>query len=350
MYSEQAKPIRELIRDELTASGNYGASVTRCRAILAEIETMTGARVISYFTSFKNQFGVLDDDAIFIADLLRTKNANKPLILILNSPGGQAVAAEKILMVCRSYADTYKTDFYALVPKSAKSAATILALGTDRILMSPAAELGPIDPQMLVVNQVEAGEETEVVGTKTTRKKLFQQNITVIPAIRLTKAVSTLLQRVERRFSFNKKIYAQFLGQYGYDLYLNAENELQLSKDILGKIVEQKKKQSELKKDFVEALNIFLEPSLTLSHNRPITLSDLSGSPLKRDGFISSYIEFYSSKGFDEKKLKNLDALLWEHYVRTNTLIEDGGNTTSKIIESSTHRIQLSADGQATLS
>lgn len=39
-------------------------------------------------------------------------------------------------------------DLEVVVPNIAKSAATIVALGADRILMSDSSELGPIDPQV----------------------------------------------------------------------------------------------------------------------------------------------------------------------------------------------------------
>ena len=59
--------------------------------------------------------------------------------------GGLALAAEKIVKVCRTYSGD---DFEVLVPKAAKSAATMIAMGARRILMEPTAELGPIDPQV----------------------------------------------------------------------------------------------------------------------------------------------------------------------------------------------------------
>jgi hypothetical protein len=67
--------------------------------------------------------------------------------LILNSPGGLAEIAEKMITTLRHY---YDDDFRVIVPVLAKSAATIVCLGADRILMGYCSELGPIDPQMLV--------------------------------------------------------------------------------------------------------------------------------------------------------------------------------------------------------
>ncbi|MEK6881398.1 MAG: hypothetical protein AABY22_17375, partial [Nanoarchaeota archaeon] len=71
----------------------------------------------------------MDRDAAVIEDLLRTKSDKNDLLLMLSSPGGSAVAAEKIQLVCQEYSKSKKGSFIALVPKSAKSAATIIALG-----------------------------------------------------------------------------------------------------------------------------------------------------------------------------------------------------------------------------
>jgi hypothetical protein len=67
------------------------------------------------------------------------------IIMLINSPGGQALAAERIVNVCRSYSNN---QFEVLVPHMAKSAATMICFGASCIQMSPTAELGPVDPQV----------------------------------------------------------------------------------------------------------------------------------------------------------------------------------------------------------
>lgn len=70
----------------------------------------------------------------------------RELDLILHSPGGSAQAAEQIIEYLRTRFDYIR----AIVPLQAKSAATMMALGCDEILMGDHSELGPIDPQILV--------------------------------------------------------------------------------------------------------------------------------------------------------------------------------------------------------
>jgi hypothetical protein len=68
------------------------------------------------------------------------------LDLIIHSPGGSPEAAEQMLEYLRSQF----TYIRALVPLQAKSAAAMLALGCDEIVMGLHSELGPIDPQILI--------------------------------------------------------------------------------------------------------------------------------------------------------------------------------------------------------
>ncbi len=68
----------------------------------------------------------------------------KRLILLLNSPGGSAEAAEKMVEVIRHH----YTEVYFVVPDFALSAGTILCMSGDRIYMDYSSSLGPIDPQV----------------------------------------------------------------------------------------------------------------------------------------------------------------------------------------------------------
>ena len=68
------------------------------------------------------------------------------LDLILHSPGGSPEAAEQMVNYLRSQFDYIR----AIVPLQAKSAATMIALGCDEVVLGEHSELGPIDPQILV--------------------------------------------------------------------------------------------------------------------------------------------------------------------------------------------------------
>src|SRR3990172_1583160 len=66
------------------------------------------------------------------------------LIFFLNTPGGSAEAAEKMVEIVRHH---YAEVFF-VIPDVAFSAGTILCMAGDRIYMDYSSSLGPIDPQV----------------------------------------------------------------------------------------------------------------------------------------------------------------------------------------------------------
>jgi hypothetical protein len=81
-------------------------------------------------------------------DLLRSVGEADAGYLMLTSLGGDANVAEKLIMMCRQ---RFRFDFGVIIPNYAKSAGTMIALGSDKILMGYLAELGPIDPQLVLL-------------------------------------------------------------------------------------------------------------------------------------------------------------------------------------------------------
>jgi len=65
----------------------------------------------------------------------------------MHTPGGSPEAAADIIRVCRSYSKRFRV----IVPNAAMSAGTLIAMGSDEIVMSDTSNLGPIDPQMIFV-------------------------------------------------------------------------------------------------------------------------------------------------------------------------------------------------------
>ena len=66
-------------------------------------------------------------------------------MLVLRSGGGQITPAYQIAKILKSLS---RDKFIVGVPREAKSAATLIALGADEIHMGLLGELGPIDPQI----------------------------------------------------------------------------------------------------------------------------------------------------------------------------------------------------------
>jgi ClpP class serine protease len=67
-----------------------------------------------------------------------------PIDLILHTPGGLVLAAEQIAAALAAH----PAQVTVHVPHYAMSGGTLIAVAADRIVMSPSAVLGPVDPQI----------------------------------------------------------------------------------------------------------------------------------------------------------------------------------------------------------
>ncbi|GIG03051.1 peptidase [Catellatospora citrea] len=79
----------------------------------------------------------------YLEELLCNVDASKPIHLLLASPGGDGETAIRMVRSIQARC----SELTVVIPDMAKSAATLLCLGADRILMGPAGDLGPVDPQ-----------------------------------------------------------------------------------------------------------------------------------------------------------------------------------------------------------
>lgn len=114
-----------------------------------EIEDLRGNPLIVYKTSNrKNAHGVMGGDCVdeFISQAECLPKNSKEIDLLVDSRGGDGLVAWRIISLLRSKVDKINI----LIPDTALSAATILALGGDSIVMGKYACLGPIDPQIEV--------------------------------------------------------------------------------------------------------------------------------------------------------------------------------------------------------
>lgn len=115
-----------------------------------EIETLRGRPLLVYSTKFldpmppgvPNQIDLSDVDGF--TDLVNAVGNSASVDVLLHSPGGRPDATERIVGILRQ--KFQEVNF--LIPHSAYSAATMLALSGNTIVLHPSATLGPIDPQV----------------------------------------------------------------------------------------------------------------------------------------------------------------------------------------------------------
>jgi hypothetical protein len=125
--------------------------------LISEIEEIltsrygTKNRLITYMCRFGHARASMDSSDIpSFADILNSVSGADQINLVLHSPGGDPTVIEKMVDMCRSHLSGDHRRFRVIVPNIAKSAATVLALGADEILMGYCSELGPIDPQVQI--------------------------------------------------------------------------------------------------------------------------------------------------------------------------------------------------------
>ena len=203
-------------------------------------------RLVSFFTSFVFPVGVIDQDADMLEDVLRsTLGPDDELMLMINSPGGDLLAAERIVNICRSYSANGR--YSVIVPKMAKSAATMIALGAHQILMGPTSELGPIDPQILMT--------------------LAGDGPRLVPAHEVIESYDELISRAEQ----SKGQLAPFLQQlarYDATKIRNIKSVQALCESVAVRTL-QTGMMSE-QKNIADRIKPFIDPSHTGVHGRPV--------------------------------------------------------------------------------
>ncbi len=114
--------------------------------LISKIEKLRGSSVICFLTTLRpNVPGQMADDSVrvfFDHLLLLPSNPVENLDIFLCSNGGSGTVPWRLVHLFREYSNK----FSVLIPYRAYSAASLLALGADAIVMHPFAELGPIDP------------------------------------------------------------------------------------------------------------------------------------------------------------------------------------------------------------
>jgi ClpP class serine protease len=255
-----------------------------------------GVPIVAFFTSFRYPVMLSDEDAIMLEGILRKTDLKNGMILLLNSPGGSGLAAERIIKICRCYSGT--NEYSVVVPGKAKSAATMVCLGAQKILMSHTSELGPIDPQ--IVYRGEQGEDRfSAYNIIKSYKELFD---------RATKTKG----RIEP--------FLQQLSLYDAREIEEMKKELELSSDIAVKALKlgifRKLRRTEIEK----RIKLFLVPEKVKTHGRPISFEEAKEAGLN--------VELADSKSEKWDRV-------YELYVRLDRLV--ASNNTAKCIETKDH-------------
>ena len=165
-------------------------------AIIEEIQETRGSRVITLIHREEtvNLFGMavskyIDiDDAEAVLRAIRLTPAQKPIDLIIHTPGGLVLAASQIAHALRAHEDKITV----FIPHYAMSGGTLIALAADEIVMDPNAVLGPVDPQ---IGNLPAA---SIIKTVELKKPEHVEDKTLILADMSTKAINQVTSLVTK--------------------------------------------------------------------------------------------------------------------------------------------------------
>lgn len=272
-----------------------GQSPSTRSIIYKKIEKIIGMPLICYFTSFNYPVMIENTDADMLEGILQKTDLSNGLALMISSPGGDGLAAERITNICKTYSGN--GEFISIVPGKAKSAATMICLGSSKIIMSGTSELGPIDPQYVEIDEKGTPQVFSAYNLVASYKKIFENAI----------------QETGRM-----EPYLQALSIYDARQIQQCLSELELSRDIAVKALKAGMLRKYKEEQIAELIKIFLIPEETKVHGRPIYYKEAKNCKLN--------LELKQPK--DELWL-----LVYELYLRLNTYVSS--NNIAKCIESS---------------
>jgi hypothetical protein len=229
----------------------------RRRVLLRKLEDAIGRTVIAFFTSQTYPVAVDQTDADMLEDVLRQTSLHNGLCLVLDTPGGDGITAERIVRICRVYSDN---KFDVFVARRAKSAGTIIAMGSNTILMGETSALGRIDPQILVKE-------------KNGMPSLIPAHVVVTSFDELLNKAKTSEGHVE--------IYLRQLNDYDATHIELIRRQLRMTEDISVRCLKQGMLARISKKEIKKKIAPFISPGVTKAHARDIFFDEAKKAGLK---------------------------------------------------------------------
>jgi ClpP class serine protease len=246
------------------------------KACYEDIEAYRKRPLLIYATRFLDSLpqgapNFIDlSDVDGFTDLVNSVKGSKSVDVLLHSPGGRPDATERLVTILRSNFE----EIHFLIPHSAYSAATMLALSGDSIVLHKSATLGPIDPQ-----------------------------INGIPARSIKRGFEKAKERIKVEGPESLPAYIPLIEKYSLDLLEQCEDSEKLSKELVTNWLKTYmfKNKKGMHKQIKEVVDYFSDYDKHLLHARPLSLEKLKSFKLK--------IEVADD---------TLQELLWEAYILLN--------------------------------
>lgn len=205
-------------------TGDFDGVRRRKYKLVSEI---TGRPLLVYATAFHNPVKAQAAASFITIDISDkdgfyeiTRNIkSKEVDIFLHSPGGSAEATESIVKMLRAKFDVVRF----IITGAAKSAATMLALSGNSILMDSSAELGPIDPQVRVRGRFSpAGSIIEQFDRATKELKKDPSQLPVWIPI-LQEFAPSLLVECENFIGLSKRLVTEWMTNFMFKGEKNAK-------------------------------------------------------------------------------------------------------------------------------
>jgi len=114
----------------------------KTQRVLSKIESRLGERILTYWNSSNGS--ICGNDVIGLYGILRSIGKVDRLSFFIKSDGGSGEVSLRMVNLLRQFVGRLT----AVVPLECPSAATMLALGADKILMGPLAYLSAVDTSL----------------------------------------------------------------------------------------------------------------------------------------------------------------------------------------------------------
>jgi len=114
----------------------------RTQEVLRKLEEKLGTPMVTYWNSPNG--AICPNDVIGLYGILRSIGKQEHLYMFVKSDGGNGQSSLRMVNLLRQYVRRLTV----LVPQECSSAATMLALGADKILMGPLAQLSAVDTSL----------------------------------------------------------------------------------------------------------------------------------------------------------------------------------------------------------
>jgi ClpP class serine protease len=237
-------------------SGETEAAKQHRQELLQKLGDSIGRTAIAYFTSQIHPVVIDAVDADMLEEALRQSDLRRGLCLILDTPGGDGISAERIVRICRIYS---KNKFDVFIARRAKSAGTIIALGADKIFMGETSALGRIDPQIVA---------KEKNGTQS-----------VVPAHVVVKSFDYLVSKTKASVE-NKEVYLQQLGNYNAKEIELIRRQMKMTEDIALRCLKQGMWADMSEREIKRKIAPFVTPVTTKAHTRDIFFDEARNTGL----------------------------------------------------------------------